>query len=181
MGFHGVAMQPVPRQPPAFGHIGITVPDIDHAIEWYRDALGFEVLLGPVEVEADMSHAGRNATEVFGSRFGRMRQAHLTTSNGIGIELFQFDAPPTSASDRRFDYWKSGVFHFCVIDRDIDGLAARIEESGGKVRTRPVRHAFPGEHYRWCYCEDPFGNVIEIHSHSHEQVYANRAKPQSAP
>ena len=24
------------------------------------------------------------------------------------------------------------------------------------------------------YCEDPFGNVVEIFTHSHEQTFANR-------
>jgi hypothetical protein len=25
-----------------------------------------------------------------------------------------------------------------------------------------------------CYCRDPFGNTVELYSHSHERVYANR-------
>lgn len=178
MGFHAFAMEARIRQPSAFGHIGVTVPDLDRAMAWYRDVLGLEVLMGPIEIQADVSDAGRNAQDVFGPGFSRMRQAHLTTSNGIGIELFQFDVPRTRSSDAaRFEYRKTGVFHFCVVDRDIDGLVARIEANDGRVRTRPVRDAFPGEPYRWCYCEDPFGNVVEVYSHSHEQVYANRRGP----
>ncbi len=34
---------------------------------------------------------------------------------------------------------------------------------------------FPGEPYRCCYCEDPFGNVVELYSHGHERVWANRS------
>jgi hypothetical protein len=31
----------------------------------------------------------------------------------------------------------------------------------------------PGSGKKICFCEDPFGNVIEIYSHSYEQFWAN--------
>jgi catechol 2,3-dioxygenase-like lactoylglutathione lyase family enzyme len=158
--------------PRALAHVGLTVPDIDRAIAWYRDVLGFDVLVGPVTVTADGTHGGRCAAEVFGSRFGAMRQAHLVAGNGVGLELFEFAEPPTG-TPAGFRYWDVGLFHLCVRDPDVDGLADRIAATGGRRRT--ATHAsFPGEPYRWCYCEDPFGNVVEVYSHSHEQVYANR-------
>ena len=43
---------------------------------------------------------------------------------------------------------------------------------GGKQRM-PVREYYPGEKpYRMVYCEDPFGNLIEIYSHSYELTYS---------
>jgi hypothetical protein len=37
----------------------------------------------------------------------------------------------------------------------------------------PVRESFPGEKpYRMVYMEDPFGNILEIYSHSDELTYA---------
>jgi hypothetical protein len=36
----------------------------------------------------------------------------------------------------------------------------------------PVREYYPGEKpYRMVYMEDPFGNIIEIYSHSYELHY----------
>ena len=68
--------------------------------------------------------------------------------------------------------WKTGVFHFCVQDPDVEGLAAKIVDNGGKQRM-PVRDYYPGEKpYRMVYCEDPFGNLIEIYSHSYELTYS---------
>lgn len=51
-------------------------------------------------------------------------------------------------------------------------LAAKIVAAGGKQRM-PVREYFPGEKpYRMVYMEDPFGNILEIYSHSYELIYS---------
>lgn len=154
-------------------HVGITVPDIERATDWYSEILGFDVLVAPSSVSADGGYDGRCAAEVFGPRFRSMRQAQLVAGNGVGIELFEF--PDTSDEAAVFDYWRPGPFHICVRDPDIEGLAALITATGGRQRTA-IHESFPGERYRWCYCEDPFGNIIEIYTHSHEQVFANRAR-----
>ena len=60
-----------------------------------------------------------------------------------------------------------------MVDPDIEGLAARIAERGGRVRSE-VLTLFEDAPYRLVYCEDPFGNIIEIFTHSHEQTFANR-------
>ena len=52
----------------------------------------------------------------------------------------------------------------------MDAVAARAGR-----RTSRVWELFPGEPYRTCYCEDPFGNAIELYSHSHERTWANRS------
>ena len=44
--------------------------------------------------------------------------------------------------------------------------------SGGKRRT-DIMELVPGSGKKICFCEDPFGNVIEIYSHSYEQFWAN--------
>jgi len=61
---------------------------------------------------------------------------------------------------------------FCVQDPDVEGLAEKIVAAGGKQRM-PVREYFPGEKpYRMVYMEDPFGNILEIYSHSYELTYS---------
>jgi hypothetical protein len=62
-----------------------------------------------------------------------------------------------------------------VVTPEIERSAQRIASSGGRVRTSRVWQIFPGQPYRTCYCQDPFGNVLELYSHSHERTYANRA------
>jgi catechol 2,3-dioxygenase-like lactoylglutathione lyase family enzyme len=161
--------------PRAIAHIGITVSDLDRAVAWYRDVLGFELIGPPVDVSADDGHGGAIAADVFGPGLRRMRLAHLAGANGVALELFEFVDPPGEPRRDNFEYWKTGPFHICVLAPDIEQLAERIAATGGRIRTSRIWEMFPGEPHRTCYCEDPFGTVIELYSHSHERTYANRS------
>jgi catechol 2,3-dioxygenase-like lactoylglutathione lyase family enzyme len=155
------------------GHIGLTVPDLDAAVRWYADTFGFELIMGPVEVTVDNPRIADQLREVFG-RDVRFRQAHMVMGNGVALELFEFDEPETRGSGR-FDYWNVGLFHICMVDPDIETLAMRIEAAGGRRRT-PVREIFPGEPYRFCYCEDPYGNIVELATHPHAEAFGGRER-----
>jgi lactoylglutathione lyase family protein len=156
--------------PRAFSHIGVSVTDLERAVQFYTEVMGWYLIMAPTEVVEDDSAIGVMCKDVFGEGFGSFHIAHMATSDGIGVELFQFRGAEPSAGG--FEYWKSGVFHFCVQDPDLEGLAERIVAAGGKQRM-PVRHYYPGEKpYRMVYCEDPFGNIVEIYSHSYELTYS---------
>jgi catechol 2,3-dioxygenase-like lactoylglutathione lyase family enzyme len=145
-------------------HVGMAVPDLDRAVGWYAGALGLEQL-GPCRtVSAGEGHAGTVAADVLGP--GSFRQAHMTSANGVALELFEF----AEAGDRQR---RSGIFHICVVPPNLDRAADRIAATGGR-RTSRIWPIFPGAPYRTCYCEDPFGTTIELYSHSHERTYANR-------
>ena len=157
--------------PRALNHIGITVSDIQKAISWYEDVLGFRRIMGPRRLEANLEATGESG-HVLGPRFRRALQAHLVTANGVGLELFQFLDPHTETPDENMEYWKQGYWHLCFTDPDIEGLVSRIVETGGRQRS-DIFDFVPGTDRKLCYCEDPFGNVIEIFSHSYEQTFAN--------
>ena len=159
------------KSPISFSHIGITVPDLDRAIQFYRDALGLYLVMGPAEVIPDDSAIGQMCDDVFGQDWGRFRIAHMSTADRIGVELFEFER--TTPESPAFEYWRPGLFHFCVQDPDLEGRVAKIIEHGGKQRMQQVRSYYPGEKpYRMVYCEDPFGNIFEIYSHSYELTYS---------
>jgi catechol 2,3-dioxygenase-like lactoylglutathione lyase family enzyme len=158
----------------AIAHVGMTVTDLDVAVAWYADVLGLEPLGAPVLVRAGEGPDGVLAAEVFGTGFGAFRQAHLTGSNGAALELFQFLDPPSERRADNFDFRRTGIFHVCVVAPDVERTAERLAACGGRRRMARAAEIFPGEPYRTCYCEDPFGNVIELYSHSHERTYANR-------
>jgi catechol 2,3-dioxygenase-like lactoylglutathione lyase family enzyme len=147
----------------AFAHVGMTVPDLDRAVTWYRDVLGLEPLASATCVRAHEGHAGTVAADVLGPGLAAFRQAHLTSANGVALELFEFEGDPP----------RSGIFHFCVVVPDVRRTAEGITAAGGR-RTSRVWNLFRGEPYLTCYCEDPFGNIVELYSHSHERTYANR-------
>ncbi|MET4693125.1 lactoylglutathione lyase family protein [Endozoicomonas lisbonensis] len=158
---------PYPR---SFSHIGLSVPDLEKAVEFYTEVLGWYLIMPPTDITEDNSAIGVMCTDVFGSGWGSFRIAHLSTGDRIGVEIFQF--PNHEIPDDNFEYWKTGIFHFCVQDPDVEGLADRIVRHGGKQRM-PVRYYFPNEKpYRMVYMEDPFGNILEIYSHSYELTYS---------
>ncbi len=65
------------------------------------------------------------------------------------------------------------MFHVCFQDPDLEGRIKLIEAHGGRMRMRQVPLLLPGQKpYRMVYCEDPFGNIIELYSHSYELTYS---------
>ena len=146
----------------AVGHVGIAVSDLDRAVEFYAGALGLEPLGPVITVSPNEGHAGTVAADVLGGV--AFRQAHLSSANGVGVELFEFAGGEGS--------W-SGIFHVCFVPASLDRTAARIAANGGR-RTSRIWHIFSDAPYRTCYCEDPFGTTVELYSHSHERTYANR-------
>ncbi len=153
-------------------HVGVTVTDIQAAIDWYGDVLGFPLLFGPVDLVADDSHFGMIVLDVFGPDCKRGRLAQLSGSNGVCIELFEFHDPAGEKRKNNFEYWKNGIFHFTIVEPNVEELLQRIEETGGKRRGK-VWTLFPDKPYKMAYCEDPFGNIIEVYSHSTEQTWSN--------
>ena len=77
----------------ALNHIGLTVPDIFAAIDWYGALFGAVHIMGPRLLEAT-SKATHETPGIMGPRFRKAYQAHLLLANGVGLELFQFIEPP---------------------------------------------------------------------------------------
>jgi lactoylglutathione lyase family protein len=154
-----------------FSHIGITVPDLERAVEFYAKCFDCYVIMPPTTINHDDSAIGQMCDDVFGEGWGQFRIAHLATGDGIGIELFEF--PKTVQEDRPFEYWRKGLFHFCLQDEKLEERVKLIESMGGRQRMKQVRHYYPGQKpYRMVYVEDPFGNVFELYSHSYELTYS---------
>ena len=160
--------------PKSFSHIGITVPDIGKAVAFYEEVMGWYVIMPPSEVlEENDTAIGQMCIDVFGSNWGSFEIAHMSTSDGIGVELFSF--PNMSDEKPVFSPFKTGLFHFCVQDPEIEKLTDKIVAYGGKQRM-PIREYYPNDKpYKMVYVEDPFGIIFEIYTHSYELTYSSGA------
>ena len=166
----------------AFNHVAISVTDIESAMRWYRDVIQMTLLVEPREIttyekeqEKYDPHLATRVRTIFGPRLGKFKICHMRSANGVGIELFEFIEPaPVSRQEEEnnFEYWKTGYFHIALTEPNIEEIADKIALSGGKRRT-DIMELVPGSGKKICFCEDPFGNVIEIYSHSYEQFWAN--------
>ncbi|HIF6000353.1 TPA: VOC family protein [Vibrio parahaemolyticus] len=154
-------------------HVGIMVGDMDKAVEFYTQALGLKVVMGNTKVIEERETAiGRMCIAVFGEGFKGFNIAHLVTSDGIGLELFEMKE---RHARHEVDFSRIGIFHFCLQTDDFEGAIKRTEALGGKVRMdimcyHPEDDNKPA---KMVYLEDPFGNLFELYSHTYEETYAS--------
>tara|TARA_R110000787_G_scaffold86285_3_gene184003 strand:+ start:19280 stop:19789 length:510 start_codon:yes stop_codon:yes gene_type:complete len=160
--------------PRSFSHIGITIPDIKKAVEFYQEIMGWYVIMPPSTVVKERDTAiGQMCIDVFGEEWESFEIAHMSTSDGIGIELFSFKNMDLKKPE--FSPFNTGLFHFCVQDPNIEELTNKIVKHGGKQRM-PIREYYPNEKpFKMVYVEDPFGIVFEIYTHSYELTYSSGA------
>jgi catechol 2,3-dioxygenase-like lactoylglutathione lyase family enzyme len=149
-------------------HVGVTVPDIDAAIHWYVEVFGLQLLAGPLHCDLSTRGGDRRAN-VFGPRWGAMKLAHLVTGNGAGLELFQFLEPNVTTPEENFPYAQVGPHHLAFTVADFPGTLKAVLENEGRQRSQ-IFDVNDGEFI--CYCEDPWGNVIEIVSKSYDALAA---------
>lgn len=163
--------------PMTMNHVGISVPDIEGAVAWYRDVLGCQLLVPPVEATNDGTHFGNVVKDIFGDKFESVLMAHLVTADGIGIELFQFIEPKTVVPANTFEYWRGGIFHICLTAPNIEEVSQRIGANGGKVLSQ-VWKLYGNKEYKAVYCQDPWGTVVELCSRRYEQFWSNLVSPE---
>ena len=156
------------QSPRPISHVGVSVLDLDRAIEWYGAVLGFRVVTPPAEMHTTDPQLGAALADMMGSRTRRFRMAHVISGNGVGLQLFEYLDPPARPAADPDAYWETGLFHICVTDPDPETLAQRIVEHGGTASR--VWRQIPDAPYAAAYCRDPFGNVIEINSHGYEET-----------
>ncbi|KIX06833.1 uncharacterized protein Z518_04809 [Rhinocladiella mackenziei CBS 650.93] len=155
-------------------HVAISVPDIEAAIKWYTEILGFRKLRKSVRVQDRKVNPNANIFKIYGDRLHEAKVAYLSASNGVGIELFQFIDPPFK-QQADFDYTRGGVFHVGLTVADPEEVCKRAVAAGAKKIGQsvvPYRHL--GEDDVALYMQDPWGMVIELMSCSFEQFFANR-------
>jgi catechol 2,3-dioxygenase-like lactoylglutathione lyase family enzyme len=149
-------------------HVGLTVGDIGAAVDWYRGVFGLRLLAGPLHCDLTTPGAERRLN-VFGPSWDGMKLAHLESDNGGGIELFEFLGPRSERPAETFPYWLMGTHHVALTVADFDETLERLLGAGGRQRSE-VHVVHPKA--RVCYCEDPWGNVVEIVSTTYEGLVA---------
>jgi catechol 2,3-dioxygenase-like lactoylglutathione lyase family enzyme len=132
-------------------HVAISVRDIDRALAFYRDLLGFAL-------EWEMDHVrGEFVDEIVGLKDVDMRMAMLA-GHGTRLELFQYHHPrgEDRGPRRQCDY---GITHICLLVEDVRGLYERLAAAGVAFMAAPRNHR-PGG---WVtYMKDPEGVTIEL-------------------
>ncbi|WP_428028143.1 VOC family protein [Altererythrobacter sp.] len=144
-----IAVDEAPPPPPPFDlrnhHCGISVPDLEASIAWYRDMLGFAVELRTNMPQVPFSGA-------------------FLKRGSTRIELFERPGAAPLPPDRRdpdADLATHGTKHMALEVSDIHGAFAFLTERGVEV-AMPI--------FKCCgmsagYIRDNAGNLIELIEH----------------
>jgi catechol 2,3-dioxygenase-like lactoylglutathione lyase family enzyme len=137
-------------------HVGISVPDLDRAIDFYTGVLGLEFFDPPSPV---FDHA--ELGPAVGVPDAALRQVNLACGDAI-VELLEYTSPPEESpepvrADRR------GAAHLALQVDDATATKAELESHGveflGDVNVVD-EGVLAG--WRWVYFRDPFGILLEL-------------------
>ncbi|MBT4162024.1 MAG: glyoxalase/bleomycin resistance/dioxygenase family protein [Gammaproteobacteria bacterium] len=132
-------------------HIAVGVDDLDKAVTFYTEGLGFELVQ-----QSELDNQPQ-VDQVIGLKNVKARQAMLKASNAH-IEVFEYANPePKDLRSRPCDY---GYPHFALQVDDIQSEYERLQQHGMTFAAEVVHF---GEASSAIYGKDPFGNVIELY------------------
>jgi catechol 2,3-dioxygenase-like lactoylglutathione lyase family enzyme len=137
-------------------HTGLTVTDLERSIGFYRDELGFEVVM---QQEKQGGYLG----SIVGYPEAHVLMAHLALPGSAHrIELFQYLEP--ASAQRTTEPRDVGVTHVCLIVEDIQGLYGRLRASGGCSFLSPPVEVDTGANRGGSalYLRDPDGILVEL-------------------
>jgi glyoxylase I family protein len=137
-------------------HTGITVSNLERAVAFWRDVLGFEL--------SHTAHqTGEMASEITGVAGAELKLAVLKTPGGHKIELLEYVAPADRRRHGDFRPCDVGHVHVALIVDDLEAILSAIEASGWKAAGKPqTLRSGPNAGKRVLYVRDPDGTTIEF-------------------
>ena len=140
----------------AADHTGITVPDLERSLLFWRDVLGFEL--------SHTAHqSGEMAEEITGVKGAELKLAVVKAPGGHKIELLEYLAPPERKDDVDLRPCDVGHVHVALTVENLEPLLQRIAASGWKAAGKPqTLTAGPNAGKRVIYVRDPNGTTIEF-------------------
>jgi len=134
-------------------HTAISTSNLERALAFYRDLLGFETV-----AEFAWPEGAELADQITGLKSSSARAAMLRAGNAF-IELFEYASPPPVPGDPKRPVCDHGITHIALDVTDIDAEYARLSEAG-MIFHCPPQDLGPGA--RATYGRDPDGNVVEL-------------------
>jgi catechol 2,3-dioxygenase-like lactoylglutathione lyase family enzyme len=150
-------------------HVGLTVPDIDEAVAWFRDVMGASAPLsfGPIS-----DPTGTLMQDLLGvdPRAVIDRITVLRIGRSANIELFQYEAPDQRQTHPRNSDWSGHHVAFYVTD--IDRAVAYMESKGVQKFLGPFSLTDgPAAGQTINYFKTPFGTYVELISYPRGMAY----------
>ena len=147
-------------------HVGLTVPDLDAAVEFYSKIVGGTELyrMGPLSAaQMPPMEDGRDWTEAHVNVKGAsLTIAMLQVGPNMMLELFQYDAPQdrNTTPPRNCDY---GGHHIAFKVDNLESAKSYLAENGCTLMAGPIAmDEGPCAGLKVNYLLDPWGNQLEL-------------------
>ena len=133
-------------------HTNISTGDLDRLLTFYRDLLGFEVL-----VENEWGPGNDVGDRIIGLDDTSVRMVMLKAGNTF-IEIMEYRQPVGRPNDPARPACDQGLVHLCFDVVDIAGEYERLRSHGVEFNCPPQ---LAGDLYS-TYGRDPDGNLFEL-------------------
>lgn len=134
-------------------HASISTGDLDRALGFYRDLLGFQEVAREAWAVGDAV-----ADRITGLKESAATMVMLRAGNAC-LELFEYSSPTPKPGDPDRPVCDHGITHICLDVLDVDQEYARLKAAGMRFHCPP--HDL-GDVVRTTYGRDPDGNIVEL-------------------
>lgn len=142
-------------------HIGITVPDIEQGIAFFKTVFGAVDVFrtGPFDVDDNFMKNRLGAAPT-----SKIRDlVFLRCGKGTSVELFEYSGEDKNAPQKRSS--EVGGMHICFEVEDVFAAAERLKAQGIEMLEGPnVVEEGPLAGFKWVYFRAPWGQMLEIAS-----------------
>lgn len=141
-----------------FAHVGLSVADLDKAIEFYRVLLNAEPI-------AEYENDRKTYIDELVGYGAKMREAWFELGDGF-VELIEYSQPQPGRTDP--ETYNVGHMHLCIEVEDVDAEYKRLRDadvgiefrSDGPVVIPEEEPDFAGD--RYLYLRTPDGSTFEL-------------------
>jgi len=133
---------------PTAHHVGVTVSDLDRAVEFYTDTFGLDVV-------AEFSVEGEAFSEAVDVDGASASFAHLDAGGAV-VELVEYEPQANSGADPELN--RPGAIHLGLSVDDVEEFYTGLDE-GVETLSSPQTTATGTT---ICFVSDPEGNLIEV-------------------
>ena len=143
----------------AFDHVGLAVPDLEKAVAFFVDALGFDVVIeaGPYD---DFGYVWPGED---GPERGTLRQANLVLGDSFNLELLEYTNRQVRLPDAAPRPADPGGWHLCLHVDDIETAGAELTaRADTEAISEIIREQDDMDGLKWAYFRTDWGLVLEL-------------------
>ncbi len=134
--------------------IGVGIPAVYEAFDWYRKHLGMDIQVFDEAAEAALMlpYTG-----------GEPRERHailaINIQGGGGLEIWQYTSRVPQPADFEVQLGDLGIFIAKFKSRDVARSYTLLQKQGVELLSQPTANPAGKQHF---YLKDPYGNVCEV-------------------